>query len=325
METVGPTIVVLDGHALNPGDLSWEQLERLGRVTVHERTPAPAVAERIADADIVLTNKTPVSRETIAACPRLRYIGLLATGYDVVDIEAAAQRTIVVANVPSYGTYSVAQHTIALLLELCHRVQRHDDAVKAGEWSASPDFAFWKHPLTELNGKTLGLIGMGNIGSRVARIADALGMAIMYNARREGRHPDHYLYVGLDELLRQADVVSLHCPATPETVGLIDKRALSLMKPSALLINTSRGKLVAERDLCDALNGGTIAGAALDVLPVEPPPADQPLLRAANCIVTPHIAWATREARQRLLDTAVRNVRAFLDGKPNHVVNPFSR
>lgn len=317
------TIVVLDGYTLNPGDLSWSGLEALGEVRLYDRTPPELIAERAAGAEIVLTNKTPITGETMAQLPLLRYIGVLATGYNIVDTEAAKRRGIAVTNVPAYGTDSVVQFVFALLLELCHRVQAHSDAVRAGEWTASPDFSFTRSPQLELAGKTMGLIGFGRIGSAAARVAQAFGMRVLAvgSGRRQPSEQEGVTWVTLEELLRQSDVVSLHCPLTLETEGLLDARRLALMKPAALLINTSRGPLLREQDLADALNEGRLAGAALDVLSVEPPSADNPLLTAHNCIITPHIAWATKEARARLLDTAVQNVKAYLEGRPVHVVN----
>jgi glycerate dehydrogenase len=316
------TIVVLDGHALNPGDLSWDELRRYGDVTVHERTPANQVVARARDAAIVLTNKTPLSAETIAALPQLRYIGVLATGYNVVDVQAAHARGIVVCNVPAYGTSSVAQLTFALLLALCHAVERHDQAVHDGAWTHGPDWCFWNTPQRELADKTIGIVGMGNIGRQVAKIADAFGMRVVAHSRRHTDAPPHpgFAWLPLEELLRRSDVVSLHCPLTPETQGLMNAERIALMKPTAFLLNTSRGPLIVEQDLADALNAGRIAGAALDVLGREPPQAENPLLGARNCLITPHIAWATREARSRLMETAVANVGAFLAGAPRNVV-----
>lgn len=317
------SIVVLDGYTLNPGDLSWSGLESLGDVRLYDRTPPELIAERAAGAEIVLTNKTPLTAETMALLPALRYIGVLATGYNIVDTEEAKRRGIVVANVPTYGTESVVQFVFALLLELCNRVQKHSDAVYSGEWTASPDFCFTRSPLIELAGKTIGLIGFGRIGSRTAQVAQAFGMRVLAvgSGKKQPPEQEGIEWVTLEELLRQSDVVSLHCPLTAATEGLIHARRLALMKPTALLINTSRGPLIDERALADALNGGKLAGAALDVLSVEPPQAGNPLLTASNCIITPHIAWATKEARARLMDTAVRNVKAYLEGRPVHVVN----
>ncbi len=312
--SVGPRIVVLDGHALNPGDLSWSDLEALGPCTVHPRTPAPLVVERAAGAAVVLTNKTPLPAAVLAQLPELRYVGVLATGYNVVDVAAARARGIPVTNVPDYGTASVAQHTIALLLELARGVGAHAAAVRGGDWSRAADWCYWNTPQVELAGLALGVVGRGRIGSAVARLGAALGMEVMCVGRADGR-------AGLERVLRAADAVTLHCPLTPETHQLIDAAALRWMKPGAFLVNTSRGALVDERALADALNEGRLAGAAVDVLTQEPPPADHPLLRARNCLVTPHLAWATGAARRRLLRTTVDNVRAFLAGAPRHVVN----
>lgn len=315
-------IVVLDGYALNPGDLDWGPLRALGNLTVYDRTPPELVLERAEGAAALLTNKTPLPAAVLSRLPELRYIGVLATGYNVVDVAFAEKRGIVVTNVPDYSTYSVAQLAFALLLELCNQVQVHNAAVHAGEWTSSPDFCFAKTPLAELYGKTFGIIGFGAIGRQAARIAAAFGMRVV-TVNRGKRYPEEPEYLALNELLAQSDVVSLHCPLTPETAGLINKETLRRMKPTALLINTSRGGLVVERDLADALNEGRIAGAGLDVLSVEPPPADNPLLSARNCIITPHIAWATREARVRLMTAAVDNLRAFQDGRRQNVVSAY--
>ncbi len=316
-------IVVLDGHALNPGDLSWEQLEQIGTLTVYDRTPADKIIERAAGAEVILTNKTPLTAETIGQLPELKYIGVLATGYNVVDVEAAAGRGIPVTNIPTYGTGSVAQMTFALLLELCHHVQSHSDAVHNGDWTKSKDFCFWNYPLIELAGKTMGLIGMGRIGRNVAQIAAAFGMNVIAASKTNGNPPQipNFAWTQVDDLMKQADVVSLHCPLFPDTQGLINAETLNLMKPTAMLINTARGPLVVDADLADALNDSRIAGAALDVLNAEPPSPDNPLLKAKNCIITPHIAWATREARSRLMNTAIDNIRTFLADKTANVVN----
>ena len=307
-------LVILDGYCLNPGDLSWDALERLAQVDVHDRTPPDRVVERAAGAELVMTNKTPLPRDVLKALPSLRYIGVLATGYNIVDVEAARELGITVTNIPTYGTNSVAQFAFALLLELCHRAGMHSDAVRAGEWGSNPDWSFWKSPLVELDGKTMGIIGYGRIGRQTGRIAEAMGMRVVsFDVGQPASD--------LDVLLKESDVVSLHCPLTPDNKGLINMARLSLMKPTAFLINTSRGPLVVEQDLADALNRGIIAGAGLDVLPVEPPVAGSPLFSAKNCIVTPHIAWATREARARLLEIAVENVRAFVNGAPVNVVS----
>lgn len=318
-------IVVLDGHTLNPGDLSWESLASLGEVKIYERTPSDLILSRIADVEVVLTNKTPLRADLLAQLPKLRYIGVLATGYDVVDVGAAAKHGIVVANVPSYGTASVAQSVFALLLELCHRVQRHSDAVFEGEWSRSPDWCFWNYPLVELAGKTMGIVGYGRIGQQVARIAQAFGMQVLAVRRSaataEASSSSGVLCTDLNTLLHNSDVISLHCPLTADTEEMINHDSLQRMKRSAFLINTARGKLIREDDLAAALNRGTIAGAAIDVLATEPPAPDNPLLGTNNCIITPHLAWATKEARSRLMETAVTNVKAFLSGKPVNIVN----
>jgi glycerate dehydrogenase len=306
-------IVVLDGYCLNPGDLSWRGLEALGKVTVYDRTPESLLLERAQGADAVLTNKTPLGRETFGALPGLRYVGVLATGYNVVDAAAARERGIVVTNVPAYGTASVAQLTIALLLELCHHVGAHGESVRRGEWTASQDWSYCKTPQVELAGKTFGCVGLGRIGRQTARIAEALGMRVVAHSRSQG--------ISLEALLAQSDVVSLHCPLFPETRGLLGASQFQRMKPSAFLLNTSRGPLVVEQELADALNAGTIAGAGVDVLSVEPPAEGSSLFTARNCLVTPHIAWATREARGRLMEIATKNVSAFAAGAPENVVN----
>jgi glycerate dehydrogenase len=316
-------IVVLDGYTLNPGDLSWAVLERQGTLTVYDRTPADLVLERARSADAVLVNKIALDAPTLEALKGLRYIGLLATGYDRIDLAAASKRGIIVSNVPTYGTDSVAQMTMALLLELCHHVGLHSEAVKSGAWSKSEDFCFWLTPLVELAGKTMGLVGFGRIGRRVAEIARSLGMQILA-ADEDRRSPPVYQefqWATLEEILLASDVISLHAPLTPQTRGVLDARRLALMKPSAFLINTSRGGLVVDQDLADALNQGRLAGAALDVLSIEPPPESNPLLKASHCIVTPHLAWATREARARLMKIVAENLAAFHAGHPQNVVN----
>jgi glycerate dehydrogenase len=312
-------ITVLDGHTTNPGDLSWEPLERHGHVVVHDRTAAADVVARAAGADVVLTNKTPLSRETIAALPGLKCIGVLATGYNVVDAAAARDRGIPVCNVPEYGTPNVAQATFALLLELTNRVGRHAELVRSGRWSSCPDFCFWEGDLVELSGLTLGVVGLGRIGRAVATIGRAFGMHVLAWRRTAGADPQ---CVPLDRLLRESDVVSLHCPLTAETERLVNATTLAMMKPTAFLLNTARGGLVDEAALAAALNDARLAGAGLDVLSVEPPPASNPLLTARNCIITPHVAWATREARRRLIAATAENVRCFAAGTPRHVVNP---
>jgi glycerate dehydrogenase len=315
-------IVVVDGYTLNPGDLAWDGLSALGDLTVHDFTPADQIISRADGADILFTNKTPLTAGILEQLAGLRYIGVLATGYNVVDVKAAAACGIVVTNIPTYGTSSVAQMVFALLLELCHHVQVHSDAVKSGEWTKSRDFCFWKAPLIELKDKTIGIVGFGRIGRQVAAIADAFGMRILAHDKFQGDLPalNDFRWATLDELLRESDVVSLHCPLFPDTAGLINKASIAQMKQSAFLINTSRGGLIVDQDLADALNSGRIAGAGLDVLTVEPPPADNPLLKAGRCLITPHISWATAEARARLMAIAVDNLKAFLDGKPVNVI-----
>jgi glycerate dehydrogenase len=316
-------IVVLDGYTLNPGDLSWDALKQFGEVTIYDRTPAEQVVERAAGAEIVFTNKTPVSENAINQLPGLKFIGVLATGYNIVHTDAAKGKGIIVSNVPGYGTTSVVQHTFALLLELCLRVQRHSDAVMNGKWSGAKDFCFWDYPLVELAGKTMGIIGFGTIGKQVGDVATALGMNLIGNSRTrtDQTHRPNFKWADVPELLQQSDVVSIHCPLFPETKGLINKDSLRLMKKSAFVLNTSRGPIVVDQDLADALNNDVIAGAGIDVLSVEPPPANNPLIGAKNCIITPHIAWATKEARERLMHESVQNLAAFVAGKPVHVVN----
>ncbi len=316
-------IVVLDGYALNPGDLSWEGLRSIGELEVHDRTGENLAATRAQDAEIILTNKTRLSADTLRQLEKARYIGVLATGYDVVDIRAARELKIAVTNVPTYGTAGVAEFVFALLLELCRAPAVHGQATRAGEWSRCPDFSFWKTPQVELDGKVIGLVGFGRIGRQVGKIANAIGMRVIAAdaGRREAPDWPGFRWSPVEELLQEADVVSLHCPLTPETRGMISAASLAKMKPSAFLINSARGPLIVEQDLADALNSGRLAGAGLDVLSSEPPSADNPLLRARNCIVTPHIAWTTKEARTRLLATAVANLKAFLDGHPVNVVN----
>ena len=311
-------IVVLDGYTLNPGDLDWAALEKLGKVTIYDRTRDEDIVERASDAQIVLTNKTPFTKETLAQLPHLKYVGVLATGYNIIDIEAAKEQEIIVTNVPTYSTRSVTQLVFALLLELCHRVQRHSDAVHNGEWVNSVDFSFTLSPLIELADKTIGIIGFGRIGKQTAEVAQAFGMHVLAvgSGRSKPREIAGVEWVELNELLERSDVVSLHCPLTPSTEGIINAERLSYMKPSAFLINTSRGQLIDEQDLTDALNRGQLAGAGVDVLSAEPPATDNPLLTAKNCIITPHIAWATKEARVRMMDIAVNNVRGFIEGLP---------
>ncbi len=315
-------IVVLDGFTMNPGDLEWRALGELGELVVYERTPVELVVPRAAGAAIALTNKTPLDAAAIAALPSLRFIGVLATGYNVVDLAAARARDIPVSNVPAYSTRSVQQMTFALLLELTQQCGAHDRAVKAGAWCRSLDVTFQLKPLTELDGLTFGVLGFGTIGRVVAQTALSFGMRVVTASRtRPAALPEGVEWVALDELFRRSDVVSLHCPLTPQTEKVVCERTLALMKPTALLINTSRGGLVDEDALARALNQGRLAGAGVDVLSTEPPDPSNPLLAAANCVVTPHCAWATRAARQRLLDITVANVKAFQAGAPIHVVN----
>jgi len=317
-----PKIVILDGHTLNPGDLSWSDFEQLGDLTVYERTAEADILRRIGDAEIVFTNKTPLTREKIFACPNLRYIGVLATGYNVVDADAARARGIPVSNIPAYGTDAVAQFSFALLLEICHHIGRHSDAVRAGRWSESPDFCFWETPLIELAGKTLGIVGFGRIGRATAKIARSFGMNVIAHSRtetEEGRALTEY--VPLDALYARSDVISLHCPLTDETRGMINRDSIARMKDGVILINTGRGPLIVERDLADALNAGKVYAAGLDVVSVEPIRSDNPLLYAKNCLITPHIAWAPKEARRRLMAIAVENLRSFLGGAPANIVN----
>ena len=318
-------LVILDGYCLNPGDLSWAGLEALGELTVYDRTPLDdedEIVSRVGDCEIVLTNKTPLSRPVLDRCPQVRYIGLLATGYNVVDVDAARERGIPVCNVPGYGTSSVAQFAISLLLEICCRVGHHDQAVHQGRWSACPDYCFWDYPLVELAGKTMGIVGFGSIGQAVGRIAGALGMEVIATGPRpwaEGTRPAPW--VPMEELLARSDVVSLHCPLFPETRGLINRETIGGMKDGAILLNNSRGPLIVERDVADALNSGKLLAAGVDVADAEPIPADSPLLTARNCLITPHISWAPLEARRRLLDTVAENLRAFLAGRAQNDVS----
>lgn len=316
-------IVILDGYGLNPGDLSWEPLKALADVTIYDRTAETEIIERIGGAEIVLTNKTPLRRETLEKVPSVKYIGVLATGYNVVDVKAARDLDKIVTNIPAYSTDSVAQMVFAHLLTMCHHVWSHSEAVRDGAWAKSIDFCFWNYPLTELTGKTIGIIGLGRIGQAVAKIAVAFGMEVLaYGPRpkKELEH-EHLKFVSLDELYRDSDVISLHCPLFDGTAGMINKDSIQKMKDGVILINTSRGQLIVEEDLAEALNSGKVGGAGLDVLSSEPPAADNPLTRAKNCQITPHIAWAPIEARQRLMSIAVENVKAYMAGQPIHVVN----
>ena len=320
--------VVLDGYTLNPGDLSWQALEELCDLTVYERTATTAaeetlIIERIGDAEAVYTNKTPLTAKILAAVPQVKFIGVLATGYNVVDTEAAKERGIIVTNIPAYGTAAVSQMAIALLLEMCHHVGAHSDSVLRGEWQSNPDWCYWKYPLVELAGKTMGIIGFGRIGQMTGRIAQALGMKVLAfdSYQDQSLESESLQYADLETLFAQSDVISLHCPLFESTQGIINKDSIAKMKDGVMIINNSRGPLVVEADLAEALNCGKVGAAALDVVSSEPIRSDNPLLKAKNCLITPHISWAPKEARQRLLDFAVENLRQFMAGKPVHVVN----
>ena len=315
-------IVVLDGYTLNPGDNPWSEVEKLGEFTVYDRSAADQVVERAKDAEIVLTNKTPLSRETIAKLPKLQFIGVLATGYNIVDIEAARERDIPVSNVPIYGTDAVAEYVFALMTNHFRRPVLHAELVQKGEWKKSGDFSFWHTPLAELAGKTIGIVGFGRIGRRVGELAAAFKMEVLAHDTYHGNPPDFkFAWSEVDELFSRSDVVTLHCNQTPENTEMVNKALLSKMKPSAFFVNTARGGLVNERDLADALNNGVLAGAAVDVVSSEPIKEDNPLFSADNILVTPHIAWAALEARIRLMETTAENIRAFQAGKPINVVN----
>lgn len=315
-------IVVLDGYAVNPGDLSWDGLKALGPCEIYDRTLPDQVVLRATDAEIVLTNKTLLGRDQIARLPKLKYIGVLATGYNIVDAVAARARNIAITNVPAYGTRSVAQMTMALLLELAHHVGHHAQTVRDGKWTSSLDWCYWDFPLVELEGLTMGIIGYGRIGRTVGELASAFGMKILALARAPQNQPRRGVeFVALEKIFAASDVVTLHCPLTPETKQIVNAERLAQMKPSAFLINTSRGQLIDETALADALNRGQIAGAGLDVLSVEPSMESNRILSAKNCLITPHIAWATQAARARLMETVVANVKAFMEDKPQNVVN----
>ncbi len=319
-------IVVLDGYTLNPGDLDWKGMEALGECVVYERTSLTDVQEtiqRIGDAEVVITNKTPLPRQVFEACPQIKYVGVLATGYNVVDGKAARDRGIPVTNIPTYGTAAVGQFAIALLLEICHHIGYHNQTVHEGKWENHADWCYWDYPLIELAGKTMGIIGFGRIGQTTGRIAQALGMQVL--AYDSFHNPDleseTCRYTDLEELLRTSDVIALHCPLFPETEGMINKETIAKMKDGVIILNNSRGPLIVEEDLRDALNSGKVAAAGLDVVSTEPIRGDNPLLQAKNCIITPHISWAPKESRKRLMDIAVGNLQAFVDGKPVNVVN----
>lgn len=318
-------IIVLDGYTENPGDLSWSGFEQLGEITVYDRSKLAetALIERIGDAEIVLTNKTPLSKTVINAAPNLKYIGVLATGYNVVDVEAAKEKSIVVTNIPTYGTEAVAQFTIALLLEMCHHIGEHSMSVKNGDWEKNADWCYWHYPLVELLNKTLGIIGYGRIGQQVAQIAKAFGMNVIAVDQQHAIHStqEDVEFVTTDELFERSDVISLHCPLFPETQGMINAENIAKMKDGVMIVNSSRGPLINEADLAQALNAGKVGAAAVDVVSQEPITADNPLLTAKNMIITPHIAWATKEARSRLMAIAVENATAFIAGNPVNVVN----
>lgn len=321
-------IVVLDGYTLNPGDITWEGLEKLGDVTVYDRTAydlsgQDLIIERAKDADVLFTNKTPLTKEIMDKVPNLKFIGVLATGYNVVDVAAAKEKGVVVTNIPTYGTAAVGQMAIALLLEMCHHVGAHSDSVFKGDWANNVDWCYWNYPLIELDGKTIGIIGYGRIGQSTGRIAQAMGMKVLAfdEYQNKALESDTMKYVSLDELLSQSDVIALHCPLFESTKGIINKDTIAKMKDGVMIINNSRGPLVVEEDLRDALNSGKVAGAAVDVVMSEPIKADNPLLQAKNCIITPHISWAPKESRQRLMDIAVDNLKQFVAGNPVNVVN----
>ena len=313
-------IVVLDGYTTNPGDCSWNPVAEFGRLEVFDRTAVQEIQRRAGNAEVVLTNKTPLSAEILTELPHLKLISVLATGVNVVDLEAAGARGITVCNVPGYSTPNVAQAVFALLLELTNQTALHAAEVRDGSWSSCPDFCFWRGELVELDGRTLGLVGYGAIGQAVAAVGRALGMNVLAARRKSSVSADGVTYTDVDTIFRESDVVSLHCPLTSETKELVNATRLSVMKPTAYLINTSRGGVIHEQDLADALNEEKIAGAGLDVLSVEPPPVSNPLLTAKNCLITPHIAWASRAARQRLIEATSENVRGFVDGSPQNVV-----
>ncbi|PQV47423.1 glycerate dehydrogenase [Jejuia pallidilutea] len=318
-------IVVLDGYTLNPGDLNWNGIEQFGALTVYDRTPynTKDILKNIGDAEIIFTNKTPIGKEVLLNAKNLKYIGVLATGFNIIDIEIAKQKNVIVTNVPDYSSVSVAQFTMALILELCHHVGAHHMAVQQGDWIQSKDFSFWNFPLIELAGKTIGIFGFGKIGKATAKLAEAFGMHILVHNRTiyPEFESNNLKFVPFDELLAKSDFLSLHCPLTPETKDIINKSSIAKMKQNAFLINTSRGPLINEKDVAEALNNNQIAGAALDVISKEPMEKNNPLLGAKNCIITPHIAWAPKEARQRLMQTTINNLRAFLEGSPENVVN----
>lgn len=315
-------IVILDGYTENPGDLSWDEFSALGELTVYDRTPEDKIVERIGDADIVYTNKTPITQTTLAACPNVRFIGVLATGYNVVDVVAAREKGIPVANIPTYGTDAVGQFAIAMLLEICHHVAYHDSAVHEGRWENCPDFCFWDYPLIELAGKTMGIVGFGRIGQTTGRIAKALGMNVLaFDKMQTDAGKAIAEYVELDELYARSDVISLHCPLFDDTKGMINRSSIAKMRDGVIILNNSRGPLIVEQDLADALNCGKVYAAGVDVVSTEPIRGNNPLLNAKNCLITPHISWAPKESRKRLMDIAADNLRQFLNGTPVNIVN----
>ena len=318
-------IVVLDGNTENPGDLSWRELEKLGDVTVYERTSLTDEEEairRLEGAEVAITNKTPITRRVMDSCPQLKYISMLATGYNVVDADYARERGIPLSNIPTYGTAAVGQFAIAMLLEICHHVAHHSQSVHEGRWEACADWCYWDYPLIELDGKSMGIIGFGRIGQQTGRIAKALGMKILaYDSYPNDAGREIAEYVDLDTLLASSDVIALHCPLFPETRGIINRETIAKMKNGVIILNNSRGPLVVEQDLADALNSGKVYAAGVDVVSTEPIRGDNPLLTAKNCLITPHISWAPKEARQRIIDTTRDNLQAFVDGAPIHVVN----
>lgn len=313
-------IVVLDGYTENPGDLDWDGFKALGETVVYDRTNSEDIISRIGNADIVITNKTPIDKKVLNACPCIRYIGVLATGYNIVDIQTALEKRIIVTNIPTYGSDAVGQFAIALLLEICHHIGHHNKVVHEGKWTTNPDWCFWDYPLIELSHKTIGIIGFGRIGQVTGRIAHALGMNVVVYDHHKKEHP-YAEYVNLDELFARSDVIALHCPLFPETREIINKDNIAKMKKGVIIINNSRGPLINEEDLAEALKSGDVYAAGLDVVSSEPIAADNPLLNAPNCIITPHISWAPKESRKRLMDIAVDNLKAFLDGDPINVVN----
>ena len=317
-------IVVLDGYTLNPGDLSWDALGELGELTVYDRTPMEddEIIERVGEAEVVFTNKTPLRASVFEACRNIKFVGVLATGYNVVDVASAKARGVLVTNIPTYGTAAVGQFAIGLLMEICHHIGHHDRAVHEGRWEQNADFCFWDHPLIELDGKTIGIIGFGRIGQATGRIAKALGMRVLaHDAYPNDAGRSIADYVTLDELLNRSDVIALHCPLLPDTEGLIHAESIAKMRDGVIILNNSRGPLIVEQDLADALNSGKVYAAGLDVVASEPIKEDNPLLKAKNCIITPHISWAPKESRQRLMDIAVENLSMFISGSPRNIVN----